>query len=247
MSLTSYTRVSLFWGALTAESGYSGTQNVDMGASAQEGSGIGLRRAQLVFSRTAPSGYSEDTATTHFDFVNYTGGNPDDSWITSDFTTLETAITTWWTAIKPLLNVNCTFREIRWYRKGPGVVKPNPAARVTPVGVAATGAGSVMPPQVAISITFKTGLRKRWGRTYLPDINGTQFTTDGRVLSASCDTICTATNVLATSAASSDFIPVVYSPTVGKAYAWEQVQVDNIFDVIRSRRWDSTTYRKTLP
>jgi hypothetical protein len=247
VALTAYTRFRLFWGAVSAEAGYGGSTDSNLGPSAVEGAGIGLRRAQLVFSRTAPTGFGEDVAVMHFDFVNFTGGNPDDSWTTADFTTLETALNTWWTSIKSTCNNSLSTREYRWYRIGAGVTKPNPAVRVTSRVDQATGASNLLPPQVAISITRKTGLRKRWGRSYLPSINAGALNVDGHVTSAVCDTLATAENTLNTTAAAADFMPVVYSPTAARAYAVESVQVDNVFDVIRRRRFDSTTYRKRLP
>lgn len=247
MALTAYTRVKLFWGALTAESGYSTAQSVSLGSSAVAVGGIGVRRVQLVFSRLAPATYSEDTAIMHFDFANYTAGSPDDSWITGDFTTLESALTTMWGSLKPICNLNLSLREYRWYRIGSGVTPPNPAVRVTPVGQVAIASGNCLPPQVAISITNKTGLRKRWGRTYLPDIDSTALESTGRILSAKVDVVAGAVNTMYAAAAAADFMPVVYSPTAAAAYAIENTQVDNIFDVIRRRRWDSTTYRKSYP
>jgi hypothetical protein len=208
---------------------------------------IGIRRAQFVFSRTAPAGFSEDVAVCHFDFVNFTGGNPDDSWTAGDFTTLETLLTAWWVTAKGLVNSSCSSREIRWYRLGQGITKPNPAVRVTSSVVAGSAANSLLPPQVAVSITRKTGLRKRWGRTYLPSIDTIALGTDGRITTARVDTLAGAENTLNTGAAAAEFMPVVYSPTAQRAYAIESVQVDNIFDVIRRRRFDSTTYRKRLP
>jgi hypothetical protein len=253
VALTAYQRFKFFWGALEAESGYSGSQNVDLGASAVQGAGVAVRRAQLVFSRAAPAGWSEDVATMHFDFVNYTSGNVDDSWTTADFVSLESAITTWWGAIKSKIYSNASLREIRWYRKGPGLEgipgpgrQNNPAVRVTSVGSAATASGGLLPPQVAVSITFKTGRRRSWGRTYLPDIDVTNSTTDGRIVSATCDTFATATDAMFKTSFAADFQPVVYSPKLSMALAIEAVQVDNIYDVIRRRRWESTTYRKVI-
>lgn len=247
MALTAYTRVRLGWGLIDAESGYTGGTTKDMGASAAEGTGVAVRRAQLVFARTAPATFSEDTAVMHFDFVNITGSDPDDTWTAGDFTTVEGLLTTMWNSLKPVCNLNVSLREYRWYRIGPGVVPPNPAARVTAVGTAATSSSNMLPPQVAISITNKTGLRSRWGRTYLPEIDQSALTTDGRITSAKVDVVAGAVNTMYTGAAAADFIPVVYSPTKGRAYAIETVQVDNIFDVIRRRRWESTTYRKRFP
>jgi hypothetical protein len=245
-----YTRVRLFWGALDITvnvPGYGTANSTSLGASAVEGSGIGVRRAQIVIARTAPTGFAEDVATMHFDFVNYTGGSPDDTWTTGDFTTLEGFLATWWTAVKVDVAPGNTFREVRWYRVGAGITPPNPAVRVQPFNVASTGASSALPPQVAISITNRTGSRKHWGRTYMPGAQIVATASDGRIASNKVDALALAVSNLYTSAAGADFNPVVYCPSTGSALAVESVSVDNIFDVIRSRRWQSTTYRKTYP
>lgn len=250
MAITTYSRVRLFWGAFDVThqvTGYGAANNVSLGASAREGAGTAIRRSQLVFSRTAPATYAEDVATMHFDWVNYTAGNPDDTWTAGDFTTLEGFLTTWWATMKTHVGTDHTFREIRWYRKGHLIVPPNPAIRVTSVAVAGTAAGTKCPPQCAMSITNKTGSRKHWGRTYLPGLTTSDLASDGRLSNAFCDAFAGATDTLYTSAAGADFNPVVYAPSVGSGLAVEAVQVDNIADVIRSRRWESTTYRKKYP
>lgn len=250
MAITAYTRVRAFWGAFDVEvdaPAYGSGQKVSLGPSAASGSGIGIRRAQLVFARSPAAGYSEDTAVMHFDWINYTAGSPDDSWVAADFVTLETAINAWWTVIKAGTNTNCTFREIRWYRVGLGVGVPNPAVRVTTVGVAGTAGGTMLPPQVSISITNKTGSRRHWGRTYLPEVDSVKLVAPGRVQGSWCTSICNATDAMYTTSSAADFLPVVFAPSLGSGLSIESVQVDDVFDVIRSRRWEATTFRAQKP
>lgn len=248
MSLAAYTRFRFLWGAADWQSGsgvpYASGQTANLGTNAVS-PGIGARRAMLIFGR----GTGVDPAVMHFDFVNMTSGSPDDSWTTGDFTALETAILAWWTTIKTMVGGGLSLQEIRWYRIGPGITPPNPVIRVLPVGVAATGAFGSVPPQVACSITFRTASRKSWGRSYLPihAFAGSSDMSSGRFSNSYVDSVAGATNTLVTSAASSDFYLVVYSKTKNALLNVESVEVDNVPDVVRRRRWKTATYKKILP
>jgi hypothetical protein len=250
MAVTAFTRFRFLWGALEAASGdnvYTSAQRATLGESAAVSGGIGGRRVQLVFTRTPPGSFAEDVAVMHLDFLNMTAGAPDDTWTTSDFTTLEGIIGTWWTALKPRVVSSCVLKELRWYRVGAGVVPPNPPVRITPIGTAGTGGTQPMPPQVSCSISFHVGPRRSWGRTYLPHLTAGELATTGGLLNnTAVDGIANATNTMVTSAAAADFVLVVYAAARG-LLAVEQIAVDNIYDIIRRRRWEHPTYRKALP
>lgn len=242
---TKYFRLSGWWGEIEAyttdEQVYSAAQRKPLGANATP-PGIGVRRCQLVFSR-APGGSTEDVATTHLDFQNLTAGVPDDTWTAGDFAALEPLIDTWWGSIKPKVWSQCHLREYRWYRIGPGIAPPNPPVRITTMDVAGTGTAP-LPPQVAVTVTFKTAVRREWGRIYLPaPAASTVNTASGRIVTADAVVIADATDVLMGAAAAADFLPVVYGRTRGKVYSVESIQVDDVFDVIRSRRWDRPLVR----
>jgi hypothetical protein len=248
--VTAYVRFRMFWGALDVENeqaktpGYGSTQIVSGGESAVIGSGVGVRRVTLVVDRTGVEAGS-DVATMHFDFLNMTGGSPDDTWITSDFTTLEGLLSTWITSTNPLMIGGYKITQFIWHRVGSGVTKPNPAERILVIGSPLTGAGSTTVPQVASSITFRTGVRKSWGRTYFPW--GKAPSTAGRPSTADVDTLAAATNTLINSAASSDFHLVVVSKPLASSLNVERIEVDNTLDIIRRRRWKQSTYKKLLP
>jgi hypothetical protein len=99
---------------------------------------------------------------------------------------------------------------------------------------------------VACSITFRTAVRKSWGRTYLP-ISIDAIGINGRPKNVAVDAIATATNTLVTTAATNDFHLVVVSQPLASSLNVERIEVDNVADVIRRRRWKATTYRKLLP
>lgn len=242
----------LLWGAFDWQGGsgnpYSGAQTQSGGTSAAAGTGnIGVRRATLVFDRSTYSP-ADDDMTMHFDFLNMTAGAADDTWTTGDYTTLEALLQSFWTSTKPYSDPKTKLREIRWHRAGAGVVPPNPAERVYILGTMdpGTGTAGAMVPQVACSITFRTAVRRSWGRTYLP-YNGLQPNTQGRLPSGTVDTIASAASTLYTAAAAADFFLVVSSVKLSAALTVERIEVDDVLDIIRRRRWKHTVYRKLLP
>lgn len=240
----------MFWGAFdtTYDIGaYSGAGKVSGGASAAVGAGTGVRRAVLRFTRTPPGVSTDDVAEVHHDFINYTGGTPDDTWTTADFTTLETALVNWWVAIQGHISNDYHFSEIRWYRVGTGVFPPNPAERVTPMAGSGSSGAAALPPQVAISITYKTAARKQWGRTYLGGITVPALASHGAIDPDLCDTLGTATDALVAEAFSHEFLHGVTSKVAGSFLATETIQVDDVFDVIRSRRWKHATHKYDTP
>jgi hypothetical protein len=201
----------------------------------------------LRFTRTAPGTFTDDVAEMHFDFMNITGGSPDDTWTTTDFTDLETLIFAWFTAVEGRMHTSHVFQEIRWYRVGTGVSPPNPAERVTLSGAGGTASSVMLPPQIAVSITLKTSARKQWGRTYFPGATTSSVTGNGQLGTGIVDDLANATDALAAGAATKQFYLGVLSGVAGSFFAAETIQVDDVADVIRSRRWRNATYRKDLP
>jgi hypothetical protein len=247
MALTAYTRFRFLWGAVDFQNGsnspYGTTQTANLGTSAT--TGIGARRAVLGISR----GTGIDIAECHFDFLNMTAGAPDDTWTTTDYSTLETALTTWWNSVGAKISGSYKLATISWYKIGNGITPPNPNVRQVVPNISATGAFGDLPAQVACSITFRTASRKSWGRTYLP-LGAMGASTDlsgGRWSNSYVDAIANATHTLVTSAASNDFYLVVWSHTKNALLNVESVEVDNVPDVVRRRRFKAATYKKILP
>lgn len=240
-------RLKCFWGAiditLTDEQVYTAPQVKSLGTSAAATGGIGVRRCQLVFSRIPASGV-EGTAVTTIDFLNLTGGNPDDTWVDADFTTLEGHLDTFWGVCKAYAPAYTTLDQLRWYRIGLGVGHPNPPVRITDRNVSGTGTGSSMPQQ-AVSVTEKTPVRRAWGRMYLPLNTYSMFDTSGRIASSVSGTIAAAAGTLYSAAAAAEYVPVVYSRKRSKTFSVESIQVDDLADVIRSRRWANPVTRST--
>jgi hypothetical protein len=101
-----------------------------------------------------------------------------------------------------------------------------------------------MPPQVALSVTERTPVRKRWGRFYLPYIDSTVISGAGTIGGSTCTAVADAVETCYAACFTAELVPVVWSPTVKRAYGVTSIQVDNIFDVIRSRRYVTPTIRE---
>jgi hypothetical protein len=248
---TSYVRLRALWGALdlTAAQGqtpaYTASQIVSLGASAAAGSGVGVRRVSLYIDR-ATADVGADPAFMHFDVLNTTSGSPDDTWIAADYNAVESALGSLAGAMATWMPTGYKVTEFIWHRVGTGVSKPNPAERTTIVTTPVTGTGGARSlPQTSCSLTFRTGVRRSWGRTYMP--LGDQPISFQRVPAATVDAIATAVNAFVTSLASSDMHLVVVSKPLASSLNVEHIEVDDVADVIRRRRWKQTKYRKILP
>jgi len=236
----SYLKLKMWWGEVEAfhtdETVYSAAETKALGSNANS-PGTAVRRCQVVYTRSPP-GSTEDVAVTTHDFMNITGGNPDDTWNSADFASVEARLDTFFNAIKAELANIYTISQYRWYRIGPGIGTPNPPVRITTKAIVGTGT-TVLPPQMAISVTERTPVRKEWGRFYIPCLQRNSVdTATGRISSTTQGAISTAAGALYQGAAADDFAPVVFGKARNKVYTVEKVQVDDLFDVIRRRRWD---------
>lgn len=241
------TKIRVFWGLIDLDleqakyPSYAGTDYVSGGDSAASGEGIGVRRVTMVLERSLAS-VADDSCEMHFDFLNTTSNEPDDTWTAGDFTTLETLLGTWWTAVKADVPPDTRLSRYLWNRVGTGVPKPNAAERIVDLTpVAGTGTRS-LPPQCAAAISLRHSIRPSWGRTYLP-IAGPVIST-GRFSTTRADAIVAATVSLFNSARSADFAPVVVSERLSSAIGIEYVAMDDVIDIVRRRRWKHRGYLK---
>lgn len=222
-----------------------------------------LRRLVVRFARTGPSGGAEDSVAFTVHFAKLTGGAVDASWLTADYTAVEARFDTWWTSYKVFCGTNLSLAGYTWYKDGPAWSPTdradgpsNPAVRTTSRAVAATSANIQLPPQVALTITKIVDVRKRWGRLYLPGPTTGSITTAGTMATPSvwlgymvtCFNGCRADGKQ----------PVVWTRgrsayTSGRgtaiaahgatAYEITELRADNLFDVMRSRRWSAASVR----
>jgi hypothetical protein len=232
------------------------------GCPVQWTTGYELRKLTAEFSRTFASAPAQDAAMITMHYLNLTAGDPDATWTTTDYTTVETAFDTFWAALATYYPTSVALSEINWRADGPSY-KPfgtnlQPTLRVVARSAAGSGTVSAMlPPQCAVSVTevtpakytvldvegVGTQSRNRWGRFYLPAplqstvVNGRYSNTFSAAVSAAVETMY---NTLI----DADLLPVMYSPTTGAAWLISEVHVDDICDVIRSRRFVEPFFRQ---
>lgn len=208
------------------------------------------RYAVLSFSRTTPTGTTEDRAQIGFNIANITGGDLDITWTSGDYSTCETQILAWWTTQKTYITNDYTLVEIKWYVKKHRAVmdethrfaESGPPVRITTVNVAGTALNQRLPDQVAMSITFKTHAPRHWGRVYLPGFAYNAIeATYGRWDSTYTTAAANAMAELMDDLQDNDFHLVVPVTQVNGALykallTIQSVQVDDIPDIIRRRR-----------
>lgn len=220
---------------------------------------LAWRRMQLVADRPSASTVSEDAAICTFDIAKIDGSGTVGSWSSTDYTTCEGLFTTFLNSYKPNFGSGCHFNQYRWYdmRFAPYTVsKPfrdsGPPQRVTSISIAG-GSSSSLPYQLAISVTEKTGSRRHWGRFYLPcPAQNTVDLPAPRITSAVQTSIATAAGVLYGGLMAANFLPVVpFTQVAGVPQRGlmgiTSVQVDDIFDVQRSRRPATVAQRVVKP
>jgi hypothetical protein len=230
-----------------------------------------LRKLQWRISRAPTGGVTEDVAVLTFHFIKATGGAPGTYVDGTDLPAVETAVNAYWTAIKPQYHSMYVSDQFRWYKDGPAFYhleagKPafqpngsNPAIRVTEVNFPGTNAASnQLSPQTAFTITEKVSSRRHWGRWYLPAMNTSLLNADGRISSANVTARLAEAVTFYNACRAASMVPVVFSvekpertnskggtlaaaPAV--AYEVTALQMDDLVDVIRSRRWDTPTTR----
>lgn len=225
-----------------------------------------LRKLQWRLSR-APGGRTEDLDVMNFHFIKAPSGTPA-AWVDgTDLPIIEAAFGTFTTAVKSFWFPFTHSDQFRWYADGPAFyalngdgtayvpIGDNPALRITEVDVPGTASSTTaLPPQVAATITEKCSARRHWGRFYIPMQSSGSTDATGLLASATVTTLVTATVALYNTCRASSLIPVVWSiqkpvrpkrpsgtlpAQPAKAYEITSVQVDDIADIMRTRRYRS--------
>lgn len=80
----------------------------------------------------------------------------------------------------------------------------------------------------------------------MPIVNA-PLTTTGSFSTSTVDSVATAAAALLTSAAAGGFVMGTFSARLNAFLAAESIEVDDVVDIIRRRRWKSSTYKKILP
>lgn len=190
--------------------------------------------------------------------VNYELGSPplnsavtthDWAWISEDpiasssYETVEAKFDDFWDAIGGWIPAEVKLVGYRWSKWKDDFSKPDPSFRFAVRDDAGTvGDGGCGAPQVACAITEETAIRRRWGRFYLPFIHRMNVV-NGRFPDAFCTSV---------GAAAVEMLETVEDEWQHVTVSTEKdphilptnfVRVDNVPDVIRSRRWDASTFR----
>ncbi len=223
-----------------------------------------LRRLQVKFELLVGGAVVDDARITTYDFLKLASGSPSDAWVAADFTTVENAFGTAWTAIKARYSTSFRLSQYRWYKAGPGIAPPQEPVRVVDNLVVGTAvSGGAYPPQVALACTELTSSRKAWGRVYwpAPAVNAaaeTQTDAIGRYTSAILTVYANALDTFYEACRAGNVMPVVFSPakpsrptagggtlaaTADRALTVDTIQVDDVPDVIRSRRLKSPSLK----
>lgn len=206
----------------------------------------GVDLVQVLFDRNSISA-DEDDAVITMHCRGLVAGLPDDLGPMDDGkrAAFATRIITWWGLIKGNFTSNMILRDIKFYALGNDIHDPmGPPDKIVTPSLPGTGGTGILPLQSALSVTFRTANRKQWGRFYLPGAT-TSVLTNGRITNAVCDALASATQGL-TSRSGTDACLTVWSRVGWTHHDPQQVQVDNIPDVIKSRRLRQTTYRKQI-
>jgi hypothetical protein len=181
-------------------------------------------------------------------WINTTGGDLDTTWTAADYALIETGFQTLWTSLGGMIPNEVRLVEHRWYAFGPGVAAPNPPVRVTTLATPIQGTGTVIQPhQVSSTITFRTSLRRHWGRIYLPIYASTaNIVAGGQLSSGAVDAIASAGSSYIKSGNANGLAPVIWDRNRKSALGVTSVEVDSVPDIIRRRRPRQTNYRKIL-
>jgi hypothetical protein len=180
-------------------------------------------------------------------WLNTTGGDLDATWTTADFAAVEAAQESYWAGEAAFISNDYRLVEHRWYSYGPGVVAPNPPARVTTIATPKVGSNATGGPhQVASTGTMRTPLRRHWGRVYLP-FAAAAFGVYGQMTTAQVTARATAfRNSMLGASSSQGVVPVVWDRNRKVALGVTAFEMDAVPDIIRRRRPRTSAARTIL-
>lgn len=225
------------------------------------------RRVQLEWSLTGPNVLDEDVRVCTFHFVKLVGGLPSPDWLVQDFADIEVAFTAWWNSLKNFYNSGVVWSNIAFYKEGPNIVPPQPPVYANAQNLPGGSTARELPPQLALSVTEKAGAKKNWGRFYLPapamtsGSGGTTWsvTNAGRPDTAFMTVVADATDTLYQATAATSKPCVIYRSKLeagrphsgdtplperpANAQTVDEIQIDDVWDVVRSRRYETAMLR----
>lgn len=211
---------------------------------------------QMVGGPVGSTERADDFVTT-MDIVNITGGDVDSSWTQADYTAVHSVISSLMGAWSNNMSSGVTWREARYYKRSfnplsnpKPFVKSGPPQAVFPYASVGAVSGH-QAPQVAMTTTDRTPYPRHWGRNYWPHPAGGLTTADGYILTSTVDAWANTLHSAYAQLMGAEFFPVVVVTQVDKVptrglLTVSEVQVDNVWDVVRRRRNKLTTHRVRL-
>jgi len=206
---------------------------------------------------------ADDQAFT-IDIVNITDGHLDGTWNDADYDYVSGILGGLASNIGPHVVTSLTCTELKAYITGYNpYTNSKPFAhsgapdRVYPMAVQG-GGGALMPPQACSTITEETPSRAHWGRFYTPTLGSASYASTGHLATAVVDALAQAAHDAYETLAQNQFLPVVATTTSGGSAGVPGkptrvlsgvtgIRVDNVGDVMRSRRLKNYTHRVVLP
>lgn len=180
-------------------------------------------------------------------WINTTGGDPDYTWTSADYALIESGFQTLFTSLAGNMSTDHKLVEHRWYAFGPGVFPPNPPSRITTIASPIAGSGTqIWPHQAAETLTFRTPLRKHWGRIYLPLGTTGMGNPGGQYAQAVVDSFAAAGSTYLKSGTANGLTPVVWDRLRKSALGVTAIEADSVPDIIRRRRPRQAFYKKIL-
>lgn len=215
------------------------------------------RHFQLVGEPVGSTAASEKFVTT-MDIANITGGAVDSTWNDADYATVWAALDelmTAWAANMPTtyrwVEVRSYVRMFNDYSNPNPFVLSGPPERIIPTVRQGTSGAATQAPQVSITSTDRTPYARHWGRNYWPHPSSASCTPAGYVSPSVQTALATAVHSCYADLQAAEFFPVVPITMVGGIptrglLTVNEVQVDDLFDVIRRRRQKLPTSRIRL-
>lgn len=195
---------------------------------------------QTIHERTGALAFADDVEVTTSHWRWDGAGDPD----ASDFMTVEARLDGFWDDIKMARTTNITVREHRWYPAVVPPASPGSAIHITASGIVGTSTANLLPPQIATTLTFITDVRRRWGRFYIGGLTVGLNSASGRLNAGDCSEIAVAGAAAFFNSATNWRVQVFGAPTPNSLPV-RSVRVDDVWDVMRSRRYGGATVRET--
>lgn len=130
--------------------------------------------------------------------------------------------------------------EFRWYRFDPDDPIAGDPNRVTVLTQTAGSGSANVPPQVATTLTMRTARRRSWGRVYLPltcDKLNTGAGGAGLMAASATITLAGYFRTFVNACIATDLVPAIWSPTLHALLSVSSVEVDDVPDIQRRRRF----------